>query len=240
MSVTDAILAVHNEEEYLPYSLASLKDCDVDRLILVFDRCSDGSSRVVSTSWTRPVLAIHREFKGSWRNSCAEAKAVGLNHADSDFVFMTDADLSVDCVALREAKVLLEHDLFEVVFLVYRQYSLFGSWTQRVRDEWINLLNILIRRLKIHPTRTGVYLVRNDSIYLTDHPSEYDEATRQLRSTFIRSRSLHLRPRYDVASQKARGRARAIMPHYGLVKVLLSSLIDFQPFMFVGYLEARR
>jgi len=38
------VMPVHNEEKYLPYSLASLLRCPIDELVIVLDRCTDRST----------------------------------------------------------------------------------------------------------------------------------------------------------------------------------------------------
>ena len=42
------IVPIHNEEEFLPYSLPSVYALNPEEVLLLFDRCSDKSANVAS------------------------------------------------------------------------------------------------------------------------------------------------------------------------------------------------
>jgi len=95
------------------------------------------------------------------------------------------------------------------------------------------------RKLRIQPVRYGVYMGKANAVCLEDSASEYDVLQQKTRTTWIRSKGLHLRPRLDVRSQMAHGLARARRPQYSWLKVIIFSLFTFQPFTVVGYLKAK-
>ena len=233
------VLAVHNEEAYLPYSLGPLGELGC-LVVVVLDRCVDASEKLVK----RHLRNVELVFKdsGCWKNSCAEAKSLGCDVAKkfgADLILMTDADVLLDVEAVQKAKCTLESSDYQVVVLPYGQYSLFGSFMSRVSNEAQNLFASLTRKLKIHPVRFGIYLGKADAVRLEDKTSEFDYLQKNVKTTWVPTKSLHLRPRLDVLSQMEHGVARTEMSQHNLMKALIFSISTFQPFTLAGYLKAK-
>lgn len=231
------VLAVHNEEQYLPFTSYNLDLC-VDEVLAVIDRCTDSSDKLISQySW----LKIVKDTKLVWMNTCAQAKAIGLQFLPDgyEYVLMTDADVILDCKAVMVARKILDSNLnIDLVAFIYRQYSLLGSRIDRIHDELTNLLASFTRRFRLQPVRSGIYLVRREKAVLYDDPSEYDPLQRQLRCAYVVG-GVHLRPRYDRASQLNRGQARRSYKQYSFWKILVSSVIQFEPFMLKGFIQGK-
>jgi len=233
------VLAVHNEEKYLPYSLGPLGELGC-LVVVVLDRCVDASEKLVR----RHLRNVELVFKDGncWRNPCAEAKSLGCDVAKklgADLILMADADVLLDVEAVQKAKRVSESSRYEIVVLPYRQYSLYGSFLSRILNQVQNLFGFVSRKLKIQPVRFGVYLGKANVVCLEDFASEYDVLQQKARTTWVHSKGLHLRPRLDIRSQMAHGLARAKRPQYSWLKVILFSLFTFQPFTLVGYLKAK-
>lgn len=233
------VLAIHNEEEYLKYSIPSLKLCPIDQLVAVIDRCNDRSESMIKSFWSTEALIVHK-CTANWSNSCAESKSIGCGYADKPILLVTDADLILDYASVVKAKNLLENrNDIDLVCLTYHQYSLKGSIFSRIVDEVSNFVWRITRRLKLMPVRSGIYLVRTSLARQADNMSEYDNLQQKLRTTYVETKSKHLRPRYNKEAQLSRGMSRAKLPQYSFLKIILSSVIELQFFTLKGYLQAR-
>jgi len=233
------VLAVHNEQKYLPYTLESLKklDCPV---VVVLDRCLDSSENLIK----RHIQKVKFVFKdvSHWKNSCAEAKSLGCDIAKklgANLILITDADISLDVEAIQKAKRILESSKYDIIVLPYKQYSLYGSFMSRISNQIQNLFTSINRKLRMQPIRFGIYIGKANSINLEDFVSEYDVLQQKVSTTWIQSKNLHLRPKLDIASQIKRGIARQQLPQYTWLKMLISSLFTFQPFTLVGYFKGK-
>ena len=233
------MLAVHNEERFLPYSLPMLNQCGIENMVVVLDRCSDKSKAIVSRFADSNWCVIENWMKPRWTNQCAEAKSLGLELArltNCRYVLVTDADLILDCEAVDMARKILDKNLDAACF-AYRQHSLSGKVSDRLRDEASNLLGRVVRRLGLR-FRGGIYMVKMEYAKIVDGPSEYEGVLAKLRTVSLEG-GVHLRPRYDAASQFKRGLARARIRRYGLVRVALSSVLQLELGMLKGYLVGR-
>ena len=237
MKVT-CVLPVHNEQQYLPYSLPRLNKLDVEEILFVLDRCNDDSEGLIRTFGNCKTHVI-RKNNSSWKNQCAEAKAYGCFKAEHGLVLMCDADVLIDVNSIETAKRIVQTQNC-IVTLSYKQYSLNGTVLERIRDEWLNLIGLVIRKVKLQPTRSGIYLARKQNLFLEDYPSEYDQLQRKHKVVMVKSKTLHLRPRYSKTAQIRRGQARAGLPQYNFLKILLASLLEFQPYMLLAYLRSKK
>jgi len=233
------VLAVYNEENYLPYSLGPLRKLGC-LVVVVLDRCVDSSEKLVR----RHLRNIELVFKDGncWGNACAEAKSLGCDVAKklgADLILMVDADVLLDVEALQKGKRILESSKYDIVVLPYKQYSLYGSFLSKILNQIQNLFGFVSRKLKIQPVRSGIYVGKAHAVCLEDFMSEYDVLQQKTRTTWLYSKGLHLRPRLDIRSQMAHGLARAKRPQYSWLKVIIFSLFTFQPFTVVGYLKAK-
>ena len=233
------VLAVHNEEDYLPYSLPSIRELD-SQVVVVLDRCVDSSEKIIR----RHIKNTHFVLKQSscWKDSCSEAKSLGCNVArelGANLILITDADVLLDVNAVQKAQTILSSSDCQLVVLPYWQYSLYGSFLSKLANKIQNLFARINRKMKIHPVRFGIYVGKADILYLDDTPSQFSFLQEKVRTRWIHTKSLHLRPRLDIASQIQHGRARARLPQYSWLKVILFSIFTFQPFTLVGYLKGK-
>lgn len=208
--------------------------------VAVLDRCTDASGKLIRQH-LKNVEMIFKEA-GCWNNACAEAKSVGCDVAKelgADLILIADADILLDVEAIQKAKLILESSDCQVVVLPYWQYSLYGSTLSKISNQIQNLFAFIGRRLKIHPVRFGLYIGKADAINIDDVPSEYDNLQEKVKTIWVPTKSLHLRPRLDIENQIKHGMARAERPQYSWLRVIVFSLFTFQPFTLVGYLQAK-
>ncbi|MEM3641791.1 MAG: glycosyltransferase family 2 protein [Candidatus Bathyarchaeia archaeon] len=86
------IMPIHNEEEYLPKSLKSLKKIEdqIFEFIFILDRCTDNSENIVR-QWF-PNAKIIRKTSTKWKNSLAENFQIGLAASKGNIICTQDAD----------------------------------------------------------------------------------------------------------------------------------------------------
>jgi hypothetical protein len=234
------VMAVHNEEAWLKLSLPYLARCPIKLLVLVLDRCKDASAKVFFDLYRKPAILCLKNW-ANWQYQMAEAKAYGVATAvghGADYVLVTDADFLLDADYVGLAKALLDSDqTVDAVCFAYRQYSLTGKVSDRMKDELNNFLGKVFRRLGIK-YRGGSYMVRAEYAHITDFQSDYESVLTGLRVSTLES-GVHLRPRYDKASQYSRGASRAKICRYNLLRVAVASVLELSPSMLKGYLEGR-
>lgn len=86
------IMPIHNEEEYLPESLKSLKEIEDQFLefIFILDRCTDNSESIVM-QWFPDAKIIKKE-SSKWKNSLAENFQLGFEASKGNIICTQDAD----------------------------------------------------------------------------------------------------------------------------------------------------
>jgi len=232
------VLPIRNEEQYLPYSLPHLNRLNVEEILFVLDRCADNSESLIMKFGNSKTRITHKT-DSAWSNQCAETKAYGCSKAKYPLVLMSDADVILDSDCVEPAKHLLQTQNC-IVMLSYRQYSLGGTVLERLHDELVNFIGLFVRRVRLQPCRGGIYMARKDSLNLEDYPSEYDILQQKYRVVSLETKTLHLRPRHSREAQIQRGKARAGLPQYNVLKILLVSLLELQPYMLFAYLREHK
>jgi len=232
------VVAVHNEEKFLPYSLLNITDAVFDDVIFVLDRCTDDSEKLVKGVMDKRFVLYHKN-RQDWKEACAESKNVGCSLAMGELLMISDADVILDIGAVKEAIELVAKKEIDAVVFTYRQYSLFGTILSRIKDEWINLLWMLIRKSGFQPIRSGIYMIKKELAVIPDLAGEYDYLQQQLRTFPIQTKTLHLRPRRSREAQIQRGRVRACLPQYTKLKMLIMSILQLEPYLFAGFLMER-
>jgi glycosyltransferase involved in cell wall biosynthesis len=86
------IMPIHNEEEYLPESLKSLKEIEDQffEFIFILDRCTDNSESIVM-QWFPDAKIIKKE-SSKWKNSLAENFQLGFEASKGNIICTQDAD----------------------------------------------------------------------------------------------------------------------------------------------------
>jgi len=86
------IIPIHNEEEYLPESLKSLKEIEDQffELLFILDRCTANSESIVM-QWF-PDARIVKEESSKWENSLAENSQLGFEASKGIIICTQDAD----------------------------------------------------------------------------------------------------------------------------------------------------
>lgn len=238
-----AVLAVHNEEEMLPYTLNRIAS-QVDYVIAVLDGCSDNSAEIINSADNARCVTYNGFCVNHWwRNYRAETKAVGIKFARQMFgdclLLMVDCDVLLDEDSVAQAKQILLCTGKDCVVFAYKQYSLNGSVVHRLKDEMLNLFGKLTKKLTRQPVVTGVYLIKSEKAFMGDVTSDYETLLPKLDTAWLQTCIKHLRPRYDGHTQKLMGLCRATLSTYNLRKILLYSVFTASPLVAAGFLTAK-
>ena len=96
------IVPVHNEEETLNKSLTSIRNQNVDEIIVILDNCTDDSEKIVKTHSENDqrIKFFHLKEHKYKKNKYAETVNFGALKTKNDFICIVDADsyLTVDYV----------------------------------------------------------------------------------------------------------------------------------------------
>jgi glycosyltransferase involved in cell wall biosynthesis len=233
------VIAVYNEEKFLPYSLPTITDPLFNEVVMVLDRCTDSSGAMVDKVKDERFVLVSKEVQ-DWANPCAEAKNLACSTAMGDLLMISDADIVLDIDSVRRATELFEEDEIDAVVFTYKQYSLFGPFLSKIKDVWVNLLWKVISKSGFMPTRSGIYMIRKDVAIIPDADAEYDYVQQTLRTRPLHTKTVHLRPKRSRETQMLRGRARGRLAQYSTLKMIIMSILQLEPYRFVGFLEGRR
>lgn len=243
------VCPVHNEEAYLPYSLASLKDIEdgVDEKIFVLDNCTDNSECLIEHAF--PDANIFHLQKHKWKFYAAESFQHGFDQATGDIIWAIGADLYLYRKIPEAIRNIYQNDRVGTTCFQYLNYDLFNLWL-RLRGHYTNVYKRIFLRWRAEVRHTGFYALRRKMMEeiggLADIVSEYDEYCLRSEANGWQvvyvpyTPTYHLRPGLSAQKQYGQGVARYYLPAYGLVKTLLHSFIHLKPHLITGYLHAKK
>ena len=240
------VMAVHNEAEYLRYSLSALRRIPFDELIFVLDRCTDNSEEIIRRLAPRNSRIMFKEEQHWVFTRAGETLQTGFDKARNDLVFALGADLILTPRALAMAEDLMRDPRVGSVFFGFTQRPIRGI-CRRIREEYINFLKRYVLDL-VSPYRmeftTGVYCFRKSLARLRDVPAEYDDLHDQIQAkgyeaVYVPDAGIiHLRAGLSREKQIWHGRVRAKLRE-PLMKVALHSIINLKPWTLITFLRCR-
>ena len=243
------VMPVHNEQDYLPYSLPSIKyiENQIDQFVFVLDNCTDRSEQI--TRNYSPHAEIYVKTGHTWKFYAAESFQYGFDRAKGDVVWAVGADLILDPYIPSVIREVFADEKVGTVCFRYLNYDLF-SLPLRIKGFYDDVYKTLTEKIRKESRHTGFYAFRKKMMEeiggLADIVSEYDEyciraAKNGWKVIYIPyTKTLHLRPGLTAKKQYMQGVARYYLPSYNLFKTLFHSFIHFKPHLFVGYLHAKR
>ena len=99
------LIPVHNEARYLPDSLEPLKQCNVDEIVFLLDRCTDESFNLVNQFFkeaTQQIILIQKEY-AEWKHGGAEAFETLCKAAHGDILYTSAGDFITDPVIFQQS-----------------------------------------------------------------------------------------------------------------------------------------
>jgi glycosyltransferase involved in cell wall biosynthesis len=243
------VMPVHNEQEYLPYSLSGLKSAPLDELVVILDRCTDSSESIITGfNPGYPVRVYHKMWQ-KWRSKIAETFEYGFSLASGDVLY----GLAADCVY--DPKM-FDPKPFEKYAMMSYQYYNRDIHTSAIRQNMEIFLSKCFQWIDFAQQvwQGGVFATKKSvwcELHFRDLPSEYGENVQfkdycerlmakgykyyHVKTTKI----VHLRAPLNRSRQVLEGKGRAELG-YPYWRVLLHSLIHMKPYVLVGYIQKNR
>lgn len=240
------VIPVHNEEEYLRYSLPPLKIIPFDEVVFVLDRCTDNSEQIIRNLGPRNSRIV-KKWKQRWTYSFAETFQTGFDEARNDLVIALGADLIFTPEAFAITKEVMRDPKVGCTFFGFARRPIRGI-RRRIHEEYINFMkHFMLDSFSPYRTEfaTGVYCFRKSLAKLRDVPVEYIDLHNQIRAkgyeaVYVANAGIiHLRTGLSKEKQIWHGRVRAKL-HEPLMKVALHSMINVKPWTLITFLRCRK
>lgn len=236
------IMAVHNEEKYLPRSLPPLVKSNIKEFIVILDKCTDNSENIVKRYV--PNAKIIKKNKQKWRNSYAENLQIGFNIAECNLICIHDADIESPPNFIYTLAKYINDIVVSVSPMIYTDKN--ASFLNLFYYYWEKTYNFA--PLGREP-RGGVRLIKYNcleevggfkDVEAPDTQLDLDLRQKGYQTKIVDEvRCLHLRKfsfskaiHSQILSGKMRRRIK--MP---LWRVLGHSIIRLRPFVLYGYLQ---
>ena len=242
------VLLVHNEQKYLPYSLNSLTEANLDELIIVLDRCTDKSEEIIRHFQPNYKIKIFRKDWAYWNNPIAEVAEFGFSKATKDIIFGLGGDIFFD-KTMFDPKFFVDNDMVGFSYL-NRDLN-----TSTIRLCYESFLKNTFRKidLKHEVWRGGIFGTKRkiwQKLHFRDIPSQYGEHTQffDFKQRLLEhggkycyveiTKNLHLRDNaLRKQNQLLQGKTRSRILKHPLWKVVLHSFLHLKPYVLIGYLN---
>ena len=240
------VMPIHNEEQYLPESLKTLKKIENQffEFIFILDKCTDKSENIISQWFLNAKILKKKSNK--WKNSYAENLQLGFETSTGNIVCIQDAD-STAPPNLRPLLIKLRGDVASVAptLLTSKDVSFMNRlyyWWEKTRR---------LAPLGEEP-RGAFRLIRREclnqvggfkDVISPDTQLDIDLRKAGYRSIFMKDNiNYHLRKfsfRKAIRSQVQSGRMRKQlnMPFW---RVFGHSVFRLRPFVIYGYLFKKK
>jgi len=241
------ITPIHNEAEYLPYSLPSIYRLNPDEVILIFDRCTDCSRRV-SEKIAREMGFTHRtefvEMNGpshGWAFRKAFIRRYGYKLARNDLILNVDADMYLD-PSIQEHIQNVGKDGVGIVSFGYldKPYSI-RSFIKRIITSLFPFKGF--SGLFAFSKRAWLNTESEESarrIILSEDSHLCINIMRGYSRRFFNTRTLHMRPNENTRRHFMRGIAYwTTVRERSTLRMLLHSILMIRPAVLSGYLYAK-
>lgn len=241
------VLPIHNEEDFLHYSLPSILKLKPNELILIFDRCTDKSIelalRIVKaynySSKTRTIF-ITEKFK-SRIFQLAGVRRRGYALAKNNIILSTGADIILDSTCT-QAPTVFADDRIALISLGCMDYPV------SPRNLIGNLVSHIMNKLG-HPRFYGPFLFKRDK-YLKVSKNEkigiisedaplWLALLQKYEMKVLSAKCLHLRQDETHSRNYARGRDYWRVAKRNVLFALASSLLMLRPSLMAGYIHER-
>jgi glycosyltransferase involved in cell wall biosynthesis len=245
MRAFSVVVPIHNEIQYLPGFMDSLRDLTPDETIFILDRCTDGSYDYVSKrSKNLPftetqILRVSEEDGTNWHRRVGYLRRLGYYLAKNEIILTCDADMILDPNIAKYSKVLDDQT----------KYVGFGYFDKPLNIKSI-LRNLYPVILPIDPY-SGLYMFSRQAWLETEDLEEArqmgaEDAHLKLaieskyKTKHYITKTRHLRSNETIEHDKMRGKNYALTVNAPLWKVTLMSLAMLRPYMLLEYLKTKR
>jgi glycosyltransferase involved in cell wall biosynthesis len=240
------VMPVHNEQENLLYSLPALFSVEPDEIIVVLDRCNDGSRNIIETvskklgyKGSLKLLEVSKDFP-DWGYRVARLFRLGFGEARNDTILMMAADIVLD-KRIKDYVPLIKSSDSKLISFGLKYYP-------------VNMIYFVKKLVTLFfPGRgfSGVLLFSKRA-WMETEDEEMVKRIVKAQDTFLSNsiktkystrhvwlNVVHLRARRDKKDQYLRGVTAYQVSGKSLLSVFISSIIYLRPLMLMGYLQAR-
>jgi glycosyltransferase involved in cell wall biosynthesis len=228
------VLPIHNEMEYLPFSLNNLIKCPIDELVIILDRCNDDSEKIILKTRFPFDTTIVMITQHEWCFPIAENFNVGFSLCTGDYFFTMAGDF------------LLDANEFNLKYWRNADVLSFFHWDFSM-DKWKikqQYTNFLMKHFHFKAPRTSGHIAFKREVWekigfrdtLIEDKDFLDRAIQfGFKYKFVDGvNNYHLRPNLSREDSLFKGvRYR----YYGKnwLKVLFHSFLYLEPHVFAGY-----
>ena len=242
MNKFSIVIPVHNEEDNLRYSVLPMMKLYPDEIVVILDRCSDKSRKVIESicrDTKLTFITISRKNE-DWKMNVAFLRRLGYKKARNDIILNTSADLVLD-PRIRRLIGFLDDDIklinmgffdypFTIRCFLRRLYSSFtpikgySGLMLFNKDAWLELED---------PDKIKTIPSSEDTFLQLSIKSKY-------KSLHFNTNTFHLRATESIEHDKKRGRNYYRIVKASMLKVFLISLVMLRPYMFASYMKEKR
>jgi len=240
------VMPIHNEEEFLPYSLPSIFLLKPDEVILIFDRCTDRSTNIAKKiaekfDYSKRTKFIElNEPSPEWKFRVAFLRRYGFKTAKNNILLNTDADTILDKKISKYLPIIGRNGIALISFSRKTYPPTFQTFIAK-------LVTILIPKIGF----TGIYAFSKKAWLETENQNSvkniiraedthlYLSISKKYKTKFIKTSTLHLRPEEKANRHFIKGVINWNVRRYPFWRAIISSIIYLRPLMLAGYLHAR-
>lgn len=226
------VLPAHNEEQMLKRTLPSITNLEPDEIIILLDRCTDGSEEVCKRLAPDAELIEVKE-RSSWKHQINYLYALGIGLAEEHVVLLAQADVSLD-PRIRGLIHYAEDHVVSFRYLPYLGWNTFTIFVQSL----LPFVRKLSGVLAFPRDWQFKYELISDSELEFDTEVGYKVQKYGLPYIYFRTACWNLRYRYGPQRLYEVGRARRLLGR-PLWTTALVSMARLQPAVLIGYLRAR-
>jgi len=234
-------MPIHNEEAFIPFSLPSIYSLEPSDVVLLFDRCTDESYRVAKAVASRLSMLGKTQFvivdePSNFRFRIAFLRNLGCKLAVHDIVLRTDADIVLDLEIKEYVELIGEYGLisFEYVeFPVNWRHLIKRFLAGFLPFDWISGVRLFDRKLlKFEDLEELKSLESGEDTHLAETLKKFSK------TMYVKSDTVHLRPREDKETHLLRGRLYARF-NRGILMALACGLTTFRLGLIKGFIQER-
>lgn len=255
-TLISAVLPIHNDEQFLPYSLFSIskQSGNLKELVVVQDRCESYSRFMIKKRLDKFIVKnpqikvkLVNKPRSYWKNPIAEVFECGFRHTTHEFIYSLAADVIFD-PAIFELGFYWLFRGFDLVSFRYFNQSLNPSIAQTAHNIYVNLIGNLPFTYKCKFGKwSGVFAMKSkvwDSLRFLDVGSpDLNFFNRAFEAGFTHkyiaeTNNIHLRSGIQKQKQIGQGRDRAAM-NQPFLKVLGHSALSLKPRVLAEFLKSQ-
>jgi len=241
------VTPIHNEAEYLLYSLPSIYRLDPDEVVLIFDRCTDNSREVSEEIAEKMGFTQRTEFvemngpSPGWAFRKAFLRRYGYKLVRNDLILNVDADMYLD-PSIQEHIQSVGRDGVGIVSFGYldKPYSI-RSFIKRIITSLFPFKGF--SGLFAFSKRAWMSTESEESarrIILSEDSHLCINIMRNYERRFFNTRTLHMRPNENTRRHFMRGIAYwTTVRERSTLRILLHSILMIRPAVLSGYLYAK-